>query len=172
MGLLPSGSLAWAFARESFIAENASWLSNGKLRFSYGQTGNNRIGNYDYMAHLITDDDLYKYPWNGQFVPGYVLSSMQNEKLKWETTEQLDLGLDLGFLDGRINLNMDYYIKTTKDLLLDADISASSGFSSATLNVGKLRNSGLEITLKQPISKLKISVGIPASTSLSTRMKS
>lgn len=124
------------------------------------------------MAHLITDDDLYKYPWNGQFVPGYVLSSMQNEKLKWETTEQLDLGLDLGFLDGRINLNMDYYIKTTKDLLLDADISASSGFSSATLNVGKLRNSGLEITLETTNIKLKISVGIPASTSLSTRMKS
>lgn len=154
-GYFPSGSLAWAFARESFIAENASWLSNGKLRFSYGQTGNNRIGNYDYMAHLITDDDLYKYPWNGQFVPGYVLSSMQNEKLKWETTEQLDLGLDLGFLDGRINLNMDYYIKTTKDLLLDADISASSGFSSATLNVGKLRNSGLEITLETTNIKTK-----------------
>ena len=125
------------------------------MRFSYGQTGNNRIGNYDYMAHLITDDDLYKYPWNGQFVPGYVLSSMQNEKLKWETTEQLDLGLDLGFLDGRINLNMDYYIKTTKDLLLDADISASSGFSSATLNVGKLRNSGLEITLETTNIKTK-----------------
>lgn len=67
----------------------------------------------------------------------------------------MDLGLDLGFLDGRINLNMDYYIKTTKDLLLDADISASSGFSSATLNVGKLRNSGLEITLETTNIKTK-----------------
>ena len=147
-GYFPSGSLAWAFQRESFVSENLSWLSNGKLRFSYGQTGNNRIGNYDYMAHLITNDNIYKYPWNGEFTKGYVLSSMYNEKLKWETTEQLDFGLDLGFLDGRINLNMDYYIKTTKDLLLDADISASSGFSTATLNVGKLRNSGFELTLE------------------------
>jgi len=147
-GYFPSGSLAWAFQREAFIKDNVDWLSNGKLRFSYGQTGNNRIGNYEYMAHLVTSDDVYKYPWNGQFNQGYVLSSMENEKLKWETTEQLDFGLDLGFLNGRINLTMDYYIKTTKDLLLDANIAASSGFSTATLNVGKLRNNGLEITLE------------------------
>lgn len=147
-GYFPSGSVAWAFGRESFIKDNASWLSNGKLRFSYGQTGNNRIGNYDYMAHLVTDDDYYKYPWNGSFNTGYVLSSMANDVLKWETTEQLDLGLDLGFLNDRINLTMDYYVKTTKDLLLNADIAASSGFSTATINVGKLRNKGLEITLE------------------------
>ena len=154
-GYFPSGSVAWAFQRESFIAENLEWLSNGKLRFSYGQTGNNRIGNYDYMSHLVTSDDVYKYPWIGEFTQGYVLSSMYNEKLKWETTEQLDFGLDLGFLDGRINLNMDYYIKTTRDLLLDADIAASSGFSSATLNVGKLRNSGFELTLETTNIKTK-----------------
>lgn len=154
-GYFPSGSVAWAFQRESFVSENVEWLSNGKLRFSYGQTGNNRIGNYDYMAHLVTSDDVYKYPWNSEFTQGYVLSSMYNEKLKWETTEQLDFGLDLGFLDGRINLNMDYYIKTTRDLLLDADIAASSGFSSATLNVGKLRNSGFELTLETTNIKTK-----------------
>ena len=147
-GYFPSGSVAWAFQREAFVSDNLHWLSNGKLRFSYGQTGNNRIGNYDYMAHLVTSDDVYKYPWNGEFTQGYVLSSMFNELLKWETTEQFDLGLDLGFLDGRINLTMDYYVKTTKDLLLDADIAASSGFSSATLNVGKLRNKGFELTLE------------------------
>ena len=154
-GYFPSGSLAWAFQREAFVSDNIEWLSNGKLRFSYGQTGNNRIGNYDYMAHLITNDNVYKYPWNGEFTKGYVLSSMYNEKLKWETTEQFDFGLDLGFLDGRINLNMDYYIKTTKDLLLDADISASSGFSTATLNVGELRNSGFELTLETTNIKTK-----------------
>lgn len=147
-GYFPSGSVAWAFQREDFVKDNAEWLSNGKIRLSYGQTGNNRIGNYEYMAQLITDDDWYKYPWNSAFYTGYVLSNIANEKLKWETTEQVDLGLDLGFLDGRINLTMDYYVKTTKDLLLNADIAASSGFSSATLNVGKLRNTGLEVTLE------------------------
>lgn len=147
-GYFPSGSLAWAFGREAFMKEATPWLSNGKLRVSYGMTGNNRVGNYDYMAHLSTDNDLYKYPWDSHFNAGYVLNAMANEDLKWETTEQLDLGLDLGFLNDRISLTLDYYIKTTKDLLLSADVSASSGFKKATLNVGKLRNTGLEITLE------------------------
>lgn len=150
-----SGSVAWAFSREAFVKENAEWLSNGKLRVSWGQTGNNRVGNYDYMAHLITNTDMYKYPWGGNFNTGYVLSSMANQKLKWETTEQFDLGIDLGFLNDRINLTMDYYIKTTKDLLLSADIPASSGFSNATLNVGELQNKGLEITLETMNIKTK-----------------
>ena len=155
-GYFPSGSFAWAFSREKFIEEKTSeWLSNGKLRLSYGLTGNNRIGNYDYMAKLVTSDDVYKYPWNGEFTNGYVLASMPNPLLKWETTEQYDFGVDLGFLNGRINLTMDYYVKTTKDLLLSADISASSGFSSATLNIGKLRNKGFEVTLETTNIKKK-----------------
>lgn len=147
-GYFPSTSLAWAFGREEFVAKALPWLSNGKLRASWGLTGNNRIGNYDYMAKLVTNSNTYKYPWEGSFTPGYVLGSMANNKLKWETTEQFDFGLDLGFFDGRINLNVDYYIKTTKDLLLNADVPASSGYSTATLNVGKLRNKGLEVTLE------------------------
>lgn len=154
-GYFPSGSLAWAFQREKFIEEALPWLSAGKLRVSYGQTGNNRIGNYDYMAKLITSSDWYQYPWEGQYTPGYVLSKMPNPNLKWETTEQYDFGLDLGFLDGRINVNMDYYIKTTKDLLLDARIAASSGFSTAQLNVGKLRNKGFEFTIESTNIKNK-----------------
>lgn len=143
-----SGSLAWAFGRETFVSDRAPWLSNGKLRLSWGQTGNNRVGDYDYMAHLITSDNMYRYPWESHYTTGYVLSSMANEKLKWETTEQFDLGIDLGFFDSRINLTADYYIKTTKDLLLSADIPASTGFSTATLNVGKLQNKGWELTLE------------------------
>lgn len=155
-GYFPSGSFAWAFSREKFISEKiGSWLSNGKLRASYGLTGNNRIGSYDYMAQLITSDDLYKYPWNSEYTQGYVLNKMPNPLLKWETTEQLDFGLDLGFLNDRINLTMDYYIKTTKDLLLNANIAASSGFSTSTLNVGKLRNKGIEITLETTNVKTK-----------------
>lgn len=147
-GYFPSGSLAWAFGRENFVSDALPWLSNGKLRLSWGLTGNNRIGDFDYMAQLVTSSNVYKYPWDSSFYPGYVLGSMANEKLKWETTEQYDLGLDLGFFGGRINVTMDYYIKTTKDLLLGADVPASSGYSSATLNVGKLRNKGFELTLE------------------------
>jgi TonB-linked SusC/RagA family outer membrane protein len=146
-GYFPSGSLAWAFGRESFIKDNAAWLSNGKLRASYGLTGNNRIGNYDYLAQMVTTVQDY-YAWNSNPATAYILSSMANETLKWETTEQIDLGLDLGFFDDRIGLTVDYYIKNTKDLLLKADIAASSGFSTATLNVGELKNTGWEITLE------------------------
>lgn len=154
-GYFPSGSLAWAFQREKFVEEALPWLSAGKLRVSYGQTGNNRIGNYDYMAKFITDTNWYKYPYDGQYQTGYVLGNMVNSKLKWETTEQYDFGLDLGFLDGRLNVNMDYYIKTTKDLLLDARVAANSGFSHAQLNVGELRNKGFELTIESTNIKTK-----------------
>ena len=147
-GYFPSGSIAWAFSREKFIEEKASWLSNGKLRFSWGLTGNNRIGDFDYLSQLVTDNNLYKYPWDGNFNLGYVMNKMANDKLKWETTEQYDWGLDLGFLNGKINLTMDFYIKNTRDLLLNADVPASSGYSKAMLNIGKLRNKGFELSLE------------------------
>lgn len=147
-GYFPSASAAWTFSREDFIKANLPWLSNGKLRLSWGLTGNNRIGNYDYLSQYITDSNYYKYPWNGSFITGFVMSKMANEKLKWETTEQYNIGLDLGFFDGRLNFMMDYYIKNTRDLLLDADISATSGYTSAMLNIGKLRNEGFELTVE------------------------
>ena len=147
-GYFPSASIAWAFSREGFMEKASSWLSNGKLRFSWGLTGNNRIGDYDYMAQLVTDNNYYKYPWNGSFNTGFVLNKMANDLLKWETTEQYDLGLDLGFLDGRINFIMDFYLKNTRDLLLNADVPASSGYAVSMLNIGKLRNKGVEISLE------------------------
>ena len=111
-------------------------------------TGNNRVGNYDYMAQLMTDSNNYQYSFDSVMNNGYVLNAMANKKLKWETTEQTDIGVDLGFINGRLNLTLDYYIKTTKDLLLAADVPASSGFTTAIINVGKIRNKGLEITLE------------------------
>lgn len=154
-GYFPSGSLAWAFGRENFITENLSWLSNGKLRLSWGLTGNNRIGNYDYLSQYITDNNYYKYPWGGSFTTGFVMDKMANANLKWETTEQYNIGLDLGFFDGRLNIIMDYYIKNTRDLLLDADVSATSGYTKAMLNIGKLRNEGFEFTLESTNIKTK-----------------
>ena len=158
-GYFPSGSVAWAFGRENFIKDNLPFLSNGKLRASYGLTGNNRIGNYDWMAQLVTGNMTYGnanyYPWDSTVTTAYILGNMANESLKWETTEQMDLGIDLGFLDDRINLTVDYYVKNTRDLLLDADIASSSGFRTAVINVGQLRNSGWEFTLETVNIKTK-----------------
>lgn len=147
-GYFPSASLAWTFSREDFVKDKLTWLSNGKLRLSWGLTGNNRIGDYDYLSQYITDNNYYKYPWNGSFTTGFVSDKMANSNLKWETTEQYNVGLDLGFLDGRFNLIMDYYIKNTRDLLIDADVSATSGYTNAMVNIGKLRNEGFEFTLE------------------------
>lgn len=145
-GYFPSASLAWAFSREDFM-KNLDVMSNGKLRLSYGQTGNNRVGNYAYHGKLFTDDRTF-YPFDSNKSIGYFPSSMQNESLKWETTEQYNAGVDLGFFDSRINLTIDYYLKRTKDLLLQADLASSSGYASTTMNVGELQNRGIEFGLE------------------------
>lgn len=145
-GYFPSGSLAWNFNREAFAKKASSWLSNGKIRLSWGLTGNNRISDFAAYAKLYSSIDT-EYSFANSYYPGYLLSSLPNHDLKWETTEQTNLGVDLGFFDDRINLTVDVYNKVTRDLLLDADLPFTSGFSSAYKNIGKMQNRGLEITL-------------------------
>ena len=153
-GLFPSASLAWNFSEEDFMKEYKSILSNGKLRASWGLTGNNRVGEYEAYALLkmakAASNNLPSgvYPFeNNQNSIGMVPISLANKDLKWETTEQWNVGLDLGFFDERIGINVDWYMKTTRDLLLDASLPYSTGYYSAMKNVGKVRNSGLEFTL-------------------------
>lgn len=159
-GYFPSASLAWTFTEEEFMKPIKSILSNGKLRFSWGLTGNNRIGEYDYyqlLSVLKSRIGSYTatnsipsgvYPFeNDATNAGTVPISLQNKNLKWETTEQWNLGVDLSFFDERIGLTMDIYRKNTRDLLLAAQLPYSSGFYNATKNIGKVRNEGLEISL-------------------------
>lgn len=159
-GYFPSGSLAWNFMEEKFMKPFKKVLDSGKLRLSWGLTGNNRIGEYDYYALLaMLKDRQGDYVSNGSIPSGVypfdnnmgsvgiVPISLPNEDLKWETTEQWNLGLDLSFLAGRINVTADLYRKTTRDLLLDASLPLSSGYYSATKNIGKVRNDGLELSL-------------------------
>ncbi len=150
-GYFPSVGASWNFNREDWF-KDAKWLSNGKLRFSWGMTGNNRTSTpYDYYAQIYTKpgaSDSYDYVFGGQIVPGYYPSNMENSNLKWETTEQLNAGIDLGFFDSRIKFNFDWYLKDTRDLLLQATIPSSSGYTSAMMNIGSMRNTGLEFTLE------------------------
>lgn len=155
-GYFPSTSLAWNFTEENFMENSKKWLSNGKLRLSWGLTGNNRIGEYDRYALL----DMIRshresaaipntvYPFNNVLESvGVAPTSLPNEDMKWETTEQWNLGLDLGFFNDRINFTMDLYRKTTRDLLLQATLPYTSGYTSAMKNIGKVRNEGIELTL-------------------------
>lgn len=144
-GYFPSAALAWNFKNEHFLV-NSNLLSEGKLRFSYGQTGNNRVGDFDYLTKYFNPVGS-AYAFNNQYIDGVVATNLGNDKLKWETTEQTDLGLDLGFFKQRINLTAEVYKKRTNDLLLRADLPTSSGFATAFKNVGSVENKGLELTL-------------------------
>lgn len=159
-GYFPSASLAWTFTEEEFMAPLKNILSSGKVRASWGLTGNNRIDEYEYFALLeVLKSRVGSYSFTNSIPSGVypfgkdpsntgvVPSSLPNTNLKWETTEQWNVGLDLGFFDERIGVTMDIYRKTTRDLLLDASLPFSSGYYSATKNIGKVRNDGLELSL-------------------------
>ncbi len=150
-GYFPAVGLSWNFSQEKWLRDSHA-LSNGKLRFSWGLTGNNRTTTpYDYYAQLATSPTgagSNDYVFDGVIAPGYYVQSMANRNLKWETTEQYNLGVDLGFLDDRIRLTADFYYKKTKDLLLSATMPASSGYTSAMMNIGSLSNKGMEFTLE------------------------
>lgn len=149
-GFFPSASVAWNFNRENFL-KDSGWLSNGKLRFSWGQTGNNRTSTpYDFYAtytRLIDDMKSSDYVLDNKVVPGFFSSTMVNDDLRWETTEQIDLGVDLGFFDNRIKITADAYLKNTYDLLLKATVPGSSGYTSQMINVGSMRNKGVEVSV-------------------------
>ena len=167
-GYFPSGSLAWNFTEEDFWKPASKVLNSGKLRLRWGLTGNNRVGEYDtYGIYELLKDrrgDLVSlgsvpsavYPYNNDDKNvGMVPTSIPNEDLKWETTEQWNLGVDLGFLQDRIGVTVDLYSKTTRDLLLLSNLPLSSGFISAMKNIGKVRNQGVEFTLNTTNIKTK-----------------
>lgn len=150
-GYFPSVGASWNFSRENALKE-WKWLTNGKLRASWGRTGNNRTSTpYDFYAQITTTpghQNSFDYVFGGENVSGYYTSNMANDRLKWETTTQFDVGLDLAFIDDRIRITADWYMKDTDDLLLNATLPLSSGYETAMVNVGKIRNTGFEFSLE------------------------
>lgn len=146
-GYFPSGAVAWKMKEESFL-KNVSVISDAKLRGSFGITGNNRIGDFDHLPRLILADYNAGYS-HGNAVPtkGAIYTSLGNSLLRWESTQQTDIGLDLGFFKERIVLNADVYRKVTSDLLLSANLPRTTGFISAFKNIGEVMNKGLEISI-------------------------
>lgn len=134
-----SGSAAWRFSDEKFMDWANRFLSDGKLRFSWGQTGNDRVGNYDYLQLLNQGNNSY----NG--VAGASLSTgFGNVGLKWEATEQKNAGIDLSFFNGKISFVGDAYIKTTHDLLYAKPLPGETGFANVKVNIGAIETRGLE----------------------------
>lgn len=145
-GYFPSAALAWGFSEEKFM-KKYRWLDSGKLRVGIGATGNNRVNDYASLTAL-TISSASGYTVNNSPLKGIAPTILGNDELKWETTVQTNIGIDLSFLQERIVFTADYYYKRTKNLLLNATLAPSTGFLSAYKNVGSVSNTGLELTLK------------------------
>ena len=143
-GYFPSLSAAWRINNEAFMAD-VNIISNLKLRASYGQTGNNRIGNYRSYATL---QNANVNLGAGESVEGgLVPNSFENKELTWEKTTTTNIGLDIGLIKNRISLSVDVYEGLTNDLLLSVPLPLTSGFSSAIQNIGEVSNRGVEVEL-------------------------
>ncbi|HEY6083324.1 MAG TPA: TonB-dependent receptor, partial [Chitinophagaceae bacterium] len=157
-----SGSGAWRFSEETFMSRFRNILDDGKLRFSVGQTGNDRIGDYGSYTLINFGNDDGNSGKTPEDAPGYYAgnagaalgTTMGNSAIQWEATTQLDYGIDLVFFKGRMNFTADYYTKNTDQLLYNKQLPLETGAKSVTINLGTIVNSGLEFTLGgTPVTK-------------------
>ncbi len=142
-GYFPSASAAWRISEESFFDPVKSVVNNMKLRLSYGAVGNASIPDYTTISSYSNNSVIF----NKTLESYVVLSNLGNEDLKWETSKQLNIGLDLGFFNNRIELLTDYYYKSTQDLLFSKQVPYLTGYSNTWTNLGEIANTGFELTL-------------------------
>ncbi len=138
----PSGAIAWNLINEDFLSDSEVF-STLKVRASYGQTGNQAIRPYQSLA---TFTDVLTTVQGGQ-IQAIRPATVANNDLRWETTTQIDIGVDLGFLGGRIDITMDYYIMETSDLLFNVPLPPWTGFTKQLQNIGTVKNNGFEFTV-------------------------
>ena len=144
-----AAAFAWRAIDERFISD-LGFLSDLKVRLSYGTSGSQAIGPYQSLARLQANT----YPVNGQLVSGFAPVGLENPDLTWETTYQADAGVDIGFLDGAVNITADYYQKTTENLLQNLTLPVNVGLGSVLFNSGSVRNRGVEVALNvQAVNK-------------------
>ncbi len=142
----PSAAVSWNLKEENWL-KNVAVISNSKLRASFGLTGNNRVSEFGYLpSYSLPTYASYSFG-NGTPSKGIVPSELGNADLKWEKSEQIDIGYDLGLFNNKIEFTVDVYKKTTKDLILQADLPLISGYSNVFQNIGELENKGLELSL-------------------------
>ena len=147
-GTFPSASLAWRVTEESWFHRNR-YINDLKLRVGYGVTGSQAsVGNYTYLASYSTS--VYPLGYNGKEQTALVAETLSNPNIHWEEVRQTNFGFDASLFDSRVMLSFDYYIKNTNDMLVKASIPITSGFadtSTTYTNAGKVRNTGVELTL-------------------------
>lgn len=147
-GFFPSGSLGWIVSDESFL-QNSKYIDFLKFRASYGIVGNDRIGAFRFVSVL---DGVGIYPFNNADVLGIAAGALANPEIKWEKQKTLDIGLDMRFLNNKVDVTMDYYKKRTEDLLVSPQVSgilggSAPGSGSPVINAGIVENSGFEFAI-------------------------
>ena len=181
-GTFPSAAASWRISEEPFM-KNVKTITNLKLRVGWGQTGNAGNMGGKGVAGLLMQNVRYSYYGSGQglgspntpgsyWSPGFY-AGLVDTNLKWETNEQLNFGIDLGILNGDLNVTLDYFIRRSKDLLLDRQVRPSTGFYSVYTNYGEIENKGFEIGInynKQLNQDWSINAQLTAST-LSNKVK-
>jgi len=146
-GFFPAASVGWRITEEEFM-KGIQALSNLKARFSYGVTGTkDGIANYQHMALLSATSAVL----NGSAVTGFNATNIANPNLGWEQSLELNPGIDIGLFENRLTMSFDYYERTSKDLLLEQPIPSVTGFTTALVNIGEVKNSGFEAELSSAI---------------------
>lgn len=145
-GLFPSVAAGWRISEESFIKDNADWISNLKLKASYGKLGNQNIGNYPWQSTYALGRD---YVFGGVFKQGAAMTTLTDPNLHWESTQTTDGGFESSFWGGKLNLNVAYFYRKTTDILYKPTSSVSTvlGMALSEMNTGSLKNTGWEIEL-------------------------
>lgn len=147
-GMFPSAALAWRLSDETFMESTKDWLSALKIRLSFGTAGNNRINSGLLATTFSMSDNSARAPFFGESMANMLqhTTTLYNPNLKWETTVTRNLGVDYGFWNNRISGSLDVYWNTTKDLLMQAEVPSSTGYSYQYQNFGKTSNKGIEFT--------------------------
>lgn len=146
-GFFPGAAAAWRLSDESFMEATKSWLSDAKVRLSYGEVGNARVGSYWRQQYsFISSANQLIYFNNDPQSALRTSSTLKNENLTWESTTSANLGLDVGLFKNRVSFSLDLYDNTTRNLILGVDMPSSSGYSTQYQNIGSTRNKGLEFT--------------------------
>lgn len=149
-GWFPSISAGWTITNEPFMNKTHDWLDFLKLRASWGQVGNQNIDNYQYTAPIKSDHTYYIFgtQYGAQAQSSYwgaYPSRLANANIKWETSEQTNIGVDARFVNGRLGVNADFYLKKTKNWLVEAPILATAGTGAPYINGGDVKNTGFEL---------------------------
>ena len=147
-GTFPSASIGWNIMNEEFMKDTHDWLTNLKLRASWGKNGNDNIGDFAYTTlTALGASSNYYYGRTATMTYGSKANRLANEDLKWEESEQTDIGLDFGFWNNKLTFSVDYYIKNTNGMIIEMPIASYVGEERPLANVGDMKNSGWEFEL-------------------------